>query len=105
MTYVHAGVLNGESEELIDGYVLHNDPDGIKASWGATDLQSGIVEYLVAIGTSIGKYSNIDPFRIYSFTHNNHEIELILPKIQHLLNCRNLYQSTFPISHIRLLIW
>ena len=55
MRFVHAGVLSGASEELQDGYVMHNDETGIQASWGAIDVESGIMEYYVGIGTAIGK--------------------------------------------------
>ncbi|KAK2165039.1 hypothetical protein NP493_1368g00012 [Ridgeia piscesae] len=54
MIFVHAGVLSGESEELLDGYVIHNDENGIIASWSASDVESGIGEYLVGIGTKKG---------------------------------------------------
>ena len=52
--FVHAGALLGESEELIDGYVVHNNQDGIQASWAAVDLESDVREYLVGIGTAKG---------------------------------------------------
>ena len=54
MAFVHAGVLSRASEELLDGYVIHNDENGIMASWSATDVESGIGEYLVGIGTRKG---------------------------------------------------
>ena len=54
MIFVHAGVLSGESEELEDGYVIHSDKNGILASWGGSDGESGIKEYLVGIGSSGG---------------------------------------------------
>ena len=54
MIFVHAGVLSGDSEELLDGYVIHNDENGIIASWSASDVESGIGEYLVGIGTKKG---------------------------------------------------
>ena len=54
MLYVHAGVLPGESEEVIEGVVLHNNPEGIVASWAGLDTESGIVKYQVAMGTSEG---------------------------------------------------
>ena len=56
MLFVHAGVLLGESEELVDGYVVHNDENGIQASWGAMDGESDISEYFVGIGTAEGKH-------------------------------------------------
>ena len=59
MLYVHGGVLAGESEELIDGVILHNDPAGIQASWAAVDLESDVKQYMVAIGTQPGKFINI----------------------------------------------
>ena len=55
MTFVHAGVLLGDAEELVNDYVVHNDEYGIAASWGAVDSESDISEYYVAIGTAEGK--------------------------------------------------
>ena len=55
MLYVRAGVLAGESEETVDGYVVQNDPFTIRGSWRALDAESGIVGYLVGVGTSEGK--------------------------------------------------
>ncbi|KAI0241220.1 hypothetical protein LSAT2_032838 [Lamellibrachia satsuma] len=55
MSFVHAGTLLGESEELIDGYIVHNDENGIQASWGAVDGESDISEYYVGIGTAQGQ--------------------------------------------------
>ena len=60
MNIVHAGVLSGQSEEVIDGVVLHNDPDGILGSWKATDAESGIMRYMVAVGTSEGRFYVIE---------------------------------------------
>lgn len=54
MLWVHAGVLAGSSEEVIDGYVIHNDEHGISASWSGLDSESGIRDYIVSIGTSPG---------------------------------------------------
>ena len=55
MMFVHAGVLLGESEELVDGYVIHNDENGIQASWGGRDAESGVKQYYVGIGTAQGR--------------------------------------------------
>ena len=52
---MHAGVLLGGSEELIEGYVIHNDENGIQASWRGRDVESGVKDYFVGIGTSPGK--------------------------------------------------
>ena len=54
MSYVHAGVLAGDSEVVIDGYVYQNDPNGILASWNGYDSESGISAYVVGIGTAPG---------------------------------------------------
>ena len=59
--YVHAGVLSGESEEVIDGYVWQNNPEGIKGSWKAMDPESGISDYVISIGTSQGDVSILSP--------------------------------------------
>ena len=57
MMYVRAGVGGDDSEEVIDGFVQHNDGNGLQVSWQAVDHQSGIVDYLVSIGTAPGKNS------------------------------------------------
>ena len=63
MQFVHAGVRSGEAEHTIDGFVHHSDLSGIRVSWAARDLQSGITEYLVAIGTGQGLSSTQSPKR------------------------------------------
>ena len=55
MTFVHAGVLLGDAEELVNDYIVHNDEHGIEASLGAVDSESDISEYYVSIGTAEGK--------------------------------------------------
>ena len=55
MSLVRAGVLSGQSEELIDGYVIWNDQDGIQASWSGLDPESGVAQYAVAVGTQPGR--------------------------------------------------
>ena len=55
MIYVHAGVLLGGSEEIIDGFVVHNDENGIQASWAGRDVESGVKQYYVGIGTAQGR--------------------------------------------------
>ena len=37
-----------------DGEIIHDDHYGIPASWVGYDHESGIVRYLVAVGTSEG---------------------------------------------------
>eukprot|EP00058_Branchiostoma_floridae_P000529 XP_002586017.1 hypothetical protein BRAFLDRAFT_110183 [Branchiostoma floridae] len=54
MVNVRIGVTSGEPEELEDGYALHTDLQGIQASWRATDFESGVVSYWVAVGTTSG---------------------------------------------------
>ena len=66
MLFVHAGVLLGESEELVDGYVVYNDENGIQASWGAMDGESDISEYFVGIGTAKGKHLSM---QLYTCTN------------------------------------
>ncbi|XP_070573548.1 uncharacterized protein [Ptychodera flava] len=49
------GVLTEhQEEEIIDGFVLQTDIEGIKAFWEATDFQSGVVDYQISVGTSPG---------------------------------------------------
>ncbi|KAL8609977.1 hypothetical protein ACOMHN_029470 [Nucella lapillus] len=54
MERVHVGVLSSEEEVVIDGRVLQSDVSGIKASWLATDHESGVKEYQVSVGTTAG---------------------------------------------------
>ncbi|KAI8516764.1 hypothetical protein Bbelb_053450 [Branchiostoma belcheri] len=66
MVNVKIGVTAGEAEELEDGYVLHTDLQGIQAAWLATDFESGVVSYWVAVGTTPGgndvsDYRNLGP--------------------------------------------
>ncbi|WAR20843.1 hypothetical protein MAR_014817 [Mya arenaria] len=49
---VHIGLPKDDEELDDDGKnVVHSDQNGIRASWNGRDAQSGIVTYLVAIGT------------------------------------------------------
>ena len=54
MLFVRAGAINGESEEVEDGYVIHNEHEGIWASWFGRDFESGVEYYMVSIGTRPG---------------------------------------------------
>ncbi|GFR58918.1 protein jagged-2 [Elysia marginata] len=51
---VKVGAFSSENEEVISGYVQQSDLNGIKASWSATDGESGVQYYEVAVGTSSG---------------------------------------------------
>ncbi|KAL5015119.1 hypothetical protein ScPMuIL_009389 [Solemya velum] len=51
--WVRVGVLSG-LEETVDQYVWQSDNQGIKAMWLATDSQSDIKAFSVAVGTSEG---------------------------------------------------
>ena len=48
------GAFSSENEEVIAGYVEQSDLSGIKASWSATDGESGVQYFEVAVGTSSG---------------------------------------------------
>ena len=55
MLYAHAGVLAGEMEQVMDdGFIHHSDETSLPGSWEGLDPESGIQEYLVAIGTTPG---------------------------------------------------
>ena len=54
MRYVRAGALDGEEEEIHNGYVYQSDKNGIQASWLALDGESGIFAYWVAVITDLG---------------------------------------------------
>lgn len=47
--------MGGQSEEVIEGFIMHNDQNGISASWKGQDPESKIADYMVAIGTTAGK--------------------------------------------------
>ena len=55
MQYVHGGNIDGEAEEVINGYIYQNSRTTIQASWLAIDGQSGIKSYLVAVGTALSE--------------------------------------------------
>ena len=47
----------GADEALNEfGEVIHDDQNGITASWLGFDHESGIVKYLLAVGTGEGRY-------------------------------------------------
>ena len=73
MTFVHAGVVSGTPENLVDGYVHHSDLEGIYASWGAEDTISGISEYWVAIGSGEGELS----LQITISTHKRITLDIV----------------------------
>ena len=54
MVYVYAGVIDGETEELENGFVIHTENEGIWISWLGVDHESQIDNYYVAVGTSEG---------------------------------------------------
>ncbi len=55
MRYVRGGNVDGEVEEVINGYIFQNSRSTIKASWLGVDGQSGIKNYWVAVGTAPSK--------------------------------------------------
>ncbi|XP_077996024.1 uncharacterized protein LOC144449371 [Glandiceps talaboti] len=60
MRVLAVGILTPGSEELFDGFVVDSDKEGIKAYWKATDFESGIDAYFVAVGTAIGSTDILD---------------------------------------------
>ena len=52
---MRAGTLDGEEEEIHNGYVYQSDKNGIQASWLAQDGESGIFAYWVTVITDLGK--------------------------------------------------
>lgn len=49
------GTLADGVEEKVEGYVWQADSKNIKAAWFATDPESGIIGYQVAVGTTPGE--------------------------------------------------
>ncbi|XP_038050728.1 uncharacterized protein LOC119723897 [Patiria miniata] len=66
MRYVRGGNLDGEVEEVVNGYLYQNSRSTIQASWLAVDGQSGIKSYWVSVGTApysedIQHFSSLGP--------------------------------------------
>ena len=51
---VYIGPFGAEEALNEDGEVIHDDQLGITASWLGFDYESGIVKYLIAVGTGEG---------------------------------------------------
>ncbi|CAH1794764.1 unnamed protein product [Owenia fusiformis] len=61
MKYVRIGVVDGEMEDLDEaGNVISTDNNGIQASWLAVDIETGVKEYNIAVGTSPGEGDVLD---------------------------------------------
>ena len=58
MDKVNAGVVSG-SERVIEGFVFINDRSKIIGSWKGFDLESGITEYFVGVGSEPGRLINL----------------------------------------------
>ena len=58
--WLNVGVLGGEEEEILGGYVWQSDHAGIKATWLASDPESGVGGVAVAVGTSPGNLSSME---------------------------------------------
>ncbi|CAH1258771.1 JAG1 [Branchiostoma lanceolatum] len=56
MVKVRVGVLASDVEEVLDGFVWQTDRKGILANWLASDGQSGIEAYWIAVGSYPGGY-------------------------------------------------
>ncbi|XP_052806221.1 uncharacterized protein LOC128235438 [Mya arenaria] len=54
LEHLEVGVLSGDDEEIVFGYVWQADHDGIKASWVSSDHESGIIGVRFAVGTTPG---------------------------------------------------
>ncbi len=48
--------MDGEHEEILDGYVYQSDKFGIQASWNGRDPESKIMSYWVAVGSDLSEY-------------------------------------------------
>ncbi|XP_041378093.1 uncharacterized protein LOC121390363 [Gigantopelta aegis] len=60
LRWVHVGIFEGDEEEVVDGKVIQQDPNGIKATWFATDAQSGVTSYKIAVGNTPGSNNVLD---------------------------------------------
>ena len=51
MIYVRAGSVDGDHEEILNGYVYQSDRSGILASWRGVDPESQVKSYWIAVGS------------------------------------------------------
>ncbi|XP_070573748.1 uncharacterized protein [Ptychodera flava] len=94
MLQISIGVLTAdEEEELIDGYVMQTDTEGIRAYWEAVDFESGIFAYWIAVGTS-GGATDVQDFTKYDPTNGGYIDGLILKKYSDEENPGTLYFVT-----------
>ncbi|CAH1259269.1 FAT1 [Branchiostoma lanceolatum] len=54
MVRVRVGVIASDVEEVLDGFVWQTDRTGILANWKASDGQSGVERYWIAVGSYPG---------------------------------------------------
>ena len=52
--WLNVGVMGGEEEVVLSGYVWQSDHSGIKVTWLASDPESGVNGIEVAVGTTPG---------------------------------------------------
>ena len=57
MLFVRAGSVDGDHEEILNGYVYQSDRSGILASWRGVDPESQVKSYWVAVGSQPRKNS------------------------------------------------
>ncbi|CAG2236309.1 unnamed protein product [Mytilus edulis] len=51
---LHVNTLANDEEQVVYGYVWQADTNGIKAAWQASDHQSGIISFKIAVGSTSG---------------------------------------------------
>ena len=66
---LYIGMFGPEESLNDDGEIIHDDHYGIPASWVGYDHESGIVRYLLAVGTSEGTYSIRPHIHVYVYAH------------------------------------
>ncbi|XP_063408918.1 uncharacterized protein LOC134692399 [Mytilus trossulus] len=54
INWLHVNTLSDDQEQVVDNYVWQADTNGIKAAWQASDHQSGIISFKIAVGTTHG---------------------------------------------------
>ncbi|VDI67222.1 Hypothetical predicted protein [Mytilus galloprovincialis] len=52
--WLHVNTLSDDEEQTVYGYVWQADTEGIKAAWRASDHQSGVISFKIAVGSSPG---------------------------------------------------
>ncbi|XP_070573769.1 uncharacterized protein [Ptychodera flava] len=94
MLLISIGAMTADKEEeLIDGYVMQTDTEGIRAYWEAVDFESGIFAYWIAVGTSSGA-TDVQNFTMFEPSNGGYIDGLTLKKFSDEENPGTVYYVT-----------